>query len=99
MFVLQEGYSISENGRDFLGRRHTYPYPFLFENRNFFFVFKMKKKNNESRPLVDNFCISIRKKTQKWQKILPPLMGARAFSRTQICYIFACDNIGSNTKA
>ena len=41
MFVLQEGYSISENGRDFLGAVHTYP--FLFENRNFFFVFKMKK--------------------------------------------------------
>ena len=42
MFVLQEGYSMSENGRDFLGAVHTYP--FLFENQNFFFVFKMKKK-------------------------------------------------------
>lgn len=98
MFVLQEGYSISENGRDFLGAVTRILILFIWKPQ-LFLRFQNEEKNNQSRPLVDNFCISIRKKTQKWQNILPPLMGARAFSRTQICYIFACDNIGSNTKA
>ena len=98
MFVLQEGYSISENGRDFLGAVTRILILFYLKTATFS-SFSNEEKNNQSRPLVDNFCISTRNKTQKWQKNLPPLMGARAFSRIQICYMFACDNIGSNTKA
>lgn len=50
MFVLQEGYSISENGRDFLGAVHTYPF-FIWKPK-LFLRFQNEEKNSQSRPLM-----------------------------------------------
>ena len=67
MFVLQEEYSISENGRKFLGAVQTY-LVLVWKPELFFFVFKVKKKKQSYPLILVTFAFPLGRKRQNFRK-------------------------------